>query len=111
MTDPRNTPPHPTRDTGVADIKPFSNRERDDDYEKVVVQLTSRWRVVLCPQGLQWIIQKKESSHSGYWRAEQYHTSRDSLLKACGTRDLLSDPNAEAVLHALPDRVSQLAKK
>ena len=111
MTNPRNTPPHGSSITGVANTKTPSHRERDDNYANIVVQLTPRYRVILCPQGLQWIIQEKECSHEAPWRAEGYHTSRDSLLKACGKRGLLSDANAEAVLHALPDHVNQLAKK
>ena len=86
-------------------------RERDDLYPKVVAQPSIRWRVILCAQGLQWIIQKKESSHAGPWRAEKYLTSRSALIKACGTLGLLSDPATEAVIYALPDHVSQLAKK
>ena len=46
--------------------------ESSDLYTKVIVQSSDRWRVILCAQGLQWIIQKKESSHAGPWRAEKY---------------------------------------
>ena len=105
------TPPPPTLNMGVAYTKTPSHRERDDDYAYIVVQLAPRYRVILCPQGLQWIFQEQEASHEAPWRAQEYHTSRESLLKACGKRGLLSDPNVEAVLHALPDQVSQLAKK
>lgn len=111
MTDPRDTPPPSALCTGVAYTKTLSHRERDDDYAFIVVHLAPRYRVILCPQGLQWIIQKKECSHEGPWRAKEYHTSRESLMKACGKLGFLSDPNVEVVLHALPDHVSQLAKK
>jgi hypothetical protein len=105
------TPPPSALCTGLAYTKTPSHRERDDDYAYIVVQLTPRYRVILCPQGLQWIIQEKEASHEGPWRAERYHTTRDSLLNACGKLGFLCDPNVEAVLHALPDHVSQMAKK
>ena len=85
--------------------------ESSDLYAKVIVQSSDRWRVILCSQGLQWIIQKKESSHAGPWRAEKYVTSRSALIRACGTLGLLSDPATEAVLSTLPEHVSQLAKK
>ena len=111
MTNLRNTPPPHSPSMGVADINNGSHRERDGDYTDIVVQLAPRYRVILCTQGLCWIIQKKECSRSGQWRAKQYLTSRDSLIKACGKLGVLSDPNVEAVLHALPDHVSQLAKK
>ena len=96
---------------GVANKKTPSHRERDTDYAYVVVQLAPRYRVILCPQALQWIIQEQEASHEAPWRAQEYLTSRDSILKACGKRGFLSDPNVEAVLHALPDHVRQVAKK
>lgn len=111
MADLRNTPPRSAHSIGVANVQTPSHRERDDDYVFIVVHLTARYRVILCLQGLQWVIQKKERSRSGHWRAEQYLTSRDSLIEACGKRGLLSDANAEAVLHALPDHVRQIAKK
>ena len=105
------TPPRSAHSVGGANTTTHSRRERDDNYAYVVVQLAPRYRVILCPQGLQWIIQKKECSRRADWRAEQYLTSRDGLIEACGKRGLLSSPNAEAVLHALPDHVSQMAKK
>ena len=111
MADPRDTPPPSALCTGVAHTNTLSHRERDNDFAYVVVKLAPRYRVILCPQGLQWIIQEKEASHEAPWRAEQHLTSRDSLIEACGKRGLLSDPNSEAVLHELPDHVSQLAKK
>ena len=55
---------------------------------------------------MQWIIQKKEASHAGPWRAAGYYTSRKSLIKAFGKLDLLSDAHTEAVLHALPERIT-----
>lgn len=111
MTKRSNTPPPHSPSMGVANTKTSSHRERDNGYAYVIVQLAPRYRVILCPQGLQWIIQKKECSHEGPWRAKEYNTSRESLMKACGKLGFLSDPNVEAVLHALPDHVSQLAKK
>jgi len=59
---------------------------------------------------MQWIIQKKEASHEGPWRAEGYYTRRESLIKACGKLDLLLDANTEAVLHALPARITITSK-
>jgi hypothetical protein len=60
---------------------------------------------------LQWIIQEKEASHEAPWRTQEYQTSCKSLLKACGKRGFLSEPNVEAVLNALPDHASKFTKK
>ena len=111
MTSPRNTPPHHSSPMGIANTNTPSHRERDENYAYIVAQLALRYRVILCPLGLQWIVQQQECSHEAPWRAQQYHTSRESLMNACGKLGFLSDPNVEAVLHALPDHVSQLSKK
>ena len=108
MSDLDNSNPQKTLASMVIEATAI---ESSDLYAKVIIQSSDRWRVILCSQGLQWIIQKKESSHAGPWRAEKYVTSRSALIKACGTLGLLSDPATEAVLYALPDYVSQLAKK
>ena len=111
MTSPSITPPPHSPPMGVANTKTLSHRERDANYAFIVVKLAPRYRVILCPQSLQWIIQQQEASHEAPWRAQEYHTSRESLLNACGKLGVLSDPNVEALLHALPDHASQLAKK
>ena len=105
------TPPPSNLRAGVANTKTTSHRERDNGYAFIVVHLAPRYRVILCPKGLQWIFQEQEASHEAPWRAQEYHTSRESLLNACGKRGFLSNPNLAAVLHALPNHVSHLAKK
>ena len=89
----------------------ISHREREDGYIATVVQFNQRWRLVLCKDQMQWIIQKKESSRRGDWRGKLYLTCKDSVLKASGSLGLLSDPEVEATLRRLPDQSSQLAKK
>ena len=106
-----NTPPYPPNIHGLADITTCSHRERDDCYADVVALMSPNWRIIICSQHLQWIIQKKESSRLGHWRARQYLTSRDSVIKACGKLGFLSNANTEAVLHALPEYVSKLTQE
>ena len=89
----------------------ISHRERDDAYIGTIVQFSLRWRLILCKDQIQWIIQKKESSHRGFWRGKQYLTCKDSVLEASGRLGLLSDPNTEAVLKTLPERARDYRKK
>ena len=51
-----------------------SHRETDDHYHDVVVQLAPRWRVIVCKDYMQWIIQKRtaEPLHRGVWRSQSY---------------------------------------
>ena len=105
----KNTPP--SNDLrGVAVTAPPSHRERDDAYRNVVAQLAPRWRVIVCKDGMQWILQRKESSHGGPWRGVSYHTNRDGLLRACGSLKALSSGALEA-LAALPEFISEYHKK
>jgi len=101
----------PTLPQTVRHCTRISHREREDGYIATVVQFSERWRLVLCKDQIQWIIQRKESSRRGDWRGLKYLTSRESVFAACGKLELLSDPKVETTLHRLPDPVSQLAKK
>ena len=89
----------------------ISHRERDEAYLGTIVQFSPRWRLILCKDQMQWIIQKKESSRRGDWRGLKYVTSRESVFVACGKLELFFDPEVEATLRRLPDHARQLAKK
>jgi len=106
----KTSTPTPPKTAPPATIH-ISPRERDDAYLGIIVQFGPRWRLVLCRDQMQWIIQKKESSHRGFWRGKQYLTRNDSVLKASVRLGLLSDTKVEAVLHALPDYAKQTNKK
>jgi hypothetical protein len=110
MTKPVKNAPPPTGLRAAPVTAPKTHRERDDAYRNVVAQLAPRWRVIVCKDGMQWIVQQKESSHGGPWRGVSYHTNRDGLLRACGSLETASRGALEA-LEALPDCASQLAKK
>ena len=91
----------------------LSNRERDDGFSQVVVQLAPRWRVIVCKDHIQWIIQKRsaEPSHRGVWRGHSYVTNRSSLIKLCASLELLSDHFVRVTLDALPEQLSGIYKK
>jgi hypothetical protein len=72
-----------------------SNRERDDNYGKVVAQLGPDRRVIVCADDFQWIIQRKIGAQ---WRGQHYCTSREGVIRR--TKGL---PGWEA-LTSLPDR-------
>ena len=95
------------------DVVQLAHRERDDEYREVIVQLAPRWRVIVCKDYLQWIIQKRtaEPLHRGEWRGQSYVTSRNSLIRLCASLELLSDDTVCATLDALPEQFSGLYKK
>jgi hypothetical protein len=95
--------PYPSKYTGLTPIVIPSHRERNDNYQGIIVQLDPRWRIIECRDAIQWIIQKRsaEPSHSGEWRGDS-EVSRDALIELSVRRGLLSDPLKRAVLEALP---------
>ena len=99
-----NTPPSKNL-LGAAVTAPMSHKERDDNYNSVIVQLAPRWRIIICKDGIQFILQKRSSKHSnkGMWIGQSYSTTRDALISICSSLKLLSDPRTRAVLKALPD--------
>jgi len=111
LTQPLQTSTPTPQKTARLSPSHISHRERDDAYIGTIIQFSPRWRLVLCKDQMQWIIQKKESSRRGDWRGKQYLTWRDSVLKACGSLGLLSDPNTEAVLTTLPERARDYCPK
>ena len=96
-----------------SDVVQLAHRERDDEYCEVIVQLAPRWRVIVCKDYLQWIIQKRtaEPLRRGVWRSQSYVTSRSSLIRLCASLELLSDDTVCATLDALPEQFSGLYKK
>ena len=99
----------PTRlenSTGSLSLPP-SHRERDDHYAKVIVQLGPRWRIIVCKDGIQWILQQRSvaAPNTGTWSGKSYSTTRSGLIAACSDRELLSDPSARQALDALPSDV------
>ena len=81
-------------------------REISDFYIGVIMQLTPRWRVCICRDGIQYILQKKSSEHSnnGVWLGKSYPTTRDSLIRICSSRGLIRDQKTRSKLEALPFR-------
>ena len=101
----KNTAPPSAILRWATDIAAPSHRERDDFYQGEIIELSARWRVVLCKNRLQWILQRRSKNppHRGYWRGQSCCTSRDALLEVCARRGLLSDPKTRGMLEALPE--------
>ena len=87
--------------------------ETADAYDNIVMQLGRRWRVIICKDDLQWIVQKRsvERLHRGKWCAKSYVTSRKALIRLCASLELLSDASVRARLEALPEQFSGYSKK
>ena len=100
----------PSKHSGLTPIVIPSHRERDDNYQGVIVQLDPRWRIIECRDAIQWIIQKRSAKplNPGYWLGASYVTDRNKLIELSTTLGLLSEPSLRAVLEALPSSVTEL---
>ena len=100
-------PPVPLQNHGGAHASTPSHRERDETYWGVIVALNDRWRVIICKDEVQFILQKRSvpSPNTGTWAGKSYSTSRSGLIAACSSRELLSEPHLRQSLDALPSDV------
>ena len=61
----------------------LSNRERDHNY-RAVIHEHGHWRIILCRDGIQWIVQKLRNAggrDGGRWEGRRYCTTRKSLVR------------------------------
>ena len=79
----------------------MSRREGDDDYDNIVAQLGPDWRVIVCVDDWQWIVQERKG---GAWRSRKFCTSRDGVI-----RWVKGKPGWE-VLASLPDHFTRTGK-
>jgi hypothetical protein len=84
-----------------------SRRERDDDYRQELVRLNACWRVILCADAHQWILQRARTGRQRRpeWRASRYFRTRKALLEACAALCGPCDPCALERLAELPEVV------
>lgn len=79
-----------------------SHRERDDDYLRVILR-TSNWRVIVCKDVHQWVLQcrtRAASPDGARWEGRHYCRTREALLRLW--RALSGDDGA--ALATLPER-------
>ena len=105
-----DTPPLPLQNHGGAHASTPSRRERDETYWGVIVALSDRWRVIICKDEIQFILQKRSvpSPNTGTWAGKSYRQPEDGLIAACSSRGLLSEPSVRQVLEALPSDVRDI---
>lgn len=84
-----------------------SHRESDDAYAGVVATLNEKWRVVVCRDGIQWILQQRRGERRGQPRFDgrSYCRTREALIRVCREHAGEIDAAALAVLQALPERL------
>ena len=81
------------------------HREEADTYPVIVAKLNLTWRVIVCRDEIQWILQRLAGKRHGQprWDGRCYCRTREGLM--CRVRELAGeiDPAALQTLEALPD--------
>ena len=82
-----------------------NRNESSDSYGDVVAVLNPKWRVIRCRDGIQWILQSRDSATAanGVWRGRSYCRTKEALLRVCAKHAGEINPTAAAILVALPD--------
>ena len=107
------------RTTNNAPRRPITTARRlaesDERYPGVVAVLNRQHRVIRCRDGLQWILQYRNSLGTGArrtetvagsdWRGWSYCRTKKALLRCCGERAGPVDAAASAAMMALPERI------
>lgn len=79
---------------------PLDRRETADNYRAVIVS-KGKYRVILCKDGIQWILQRRKGRDDRPWGGFGYYTTRKALMRAW--RRLYGRISPE--IARLPDRV------
>jgi hypothetical protein len=87
--------------------KAVNRNESSDSYGEVVAVLNRKWRVIRCRNGVQWILQSRDSATAakGVWRGRSYCRTKEALLRDCAAHAGELDPTAVGLLAELPDRI------
>jgi|GEM_PF-2522194 len=80
----------------------MSRREKDENYDDVVVMLNDHWRVIRCKDRIQWIVQKASPSE---WKSKSFTRFREGLYSAVRWFKIDASPESLAHLASLPERV------
>lgn len=87
----------------------MTHKESSGDYHRVVAILNPRHRVIVCRDGIQWILQRRAGERHGRarWDSRSYCRTREGLNRVC--RELAGeiDPIAAATLASLPNYIEQ----
>ncbi|MER8484249.1 hypothetical protein [Mesorhizobium sp. M1322] len=94
-------------DQAIGPVSVPDNRERSDTYYNIAFLIDEKWRVIVCPDGIQWILQVRKGSLDGRpaWNGVSFCRSRTGLSRATREKARNISPEVEAQLAQLPDWV------
>lgn len=81
---PHISPSFSTSQEETAHPKASRQREESDSYSSVAALLNQDWRVIVCRDGIQWILQRRAGMRHGQprWDSRSYCRTRSGLVRA-----------------------------
>jgi len=101
-------PNTPLASQAVGPVTAPDNRERSDTYSNVALRINDRWRVIICPERIQWILQKRKGYLDGRpaWDGMSFCRSKAGLYRAIrGKKIGYVAPETETQMAQLPEWV------
>ena len=98
------TPPS-SKLTGVEMQMTPSYAERDDAYANVILVLSPRWRLIICKDGRQYVLQRRSSKmpNVGVWIGKSHNMTKAGLILSGSQLGLLKTIDVIEGLLALPE--------
>ena len=93
------TPPSPLQVKGGSLPLSSSSRERDDNYSEIIANISPRWRVIICKDNIQMIVQRRSVlfPNTGTWSGKSYCATLKGLTIACSRFKLISQDDVETI--------------
>ena len=83
--------------------------ESGDGYDRVVVRLNAKWRIVECRAHIQWILQRRKSaSDGGGWSARSFCRTSEAMRRVAAEHAGAIDPEAQEALDRLPEWIEEV---
>jgi hypothetical protein len=79
-------------------------REESDDYPRVVAVLNDRWRVIVCGNSIQWILQQRRGVRDN-WRGRSFCCASAALVRCAREHAGELGGAALVILLRLPERI------
>ena len=106
------TPPS-SKPTGADMQTTPSYAERDDAYVNVILVLSPRWRLIICKNGRQYVLQRRSSKtpNVGVWIGKSHNMTKAGLILSGSQLGLLKTIDVIEGLLALPEYARDFLKK
>ena len=104
---PETHHPRPVVESTLPRLQTPARPEESDTYARVRVVLNPRWRVIVCKNSIQWILQFCRGQRHGRprWEGRSFCRTREALVRCAREHAGEIAADAWAILLGIPERV------